>query len=175
MALVGKVKTALDETRTLILGSQILLGFQYQSAFRDRFDELPSASRQMSAAALALTLFAICLLITPSAFHRISQDGQSTGRMHSLTGYLAALALLPFAAVLGLDLTLTLERVWDNQAAGTIAGLLFAAVAVTGWYGVGFYMNRTLGATERDRPAAVRLRREPAPLHARPDRANAPR
>jgi hypothetical protein len=33
MALSDKVKTALDEMRTLILGAQILLGFQYQSAF----------------------------------------------------------------------------------------------------------------------------------------------
>src|SRR3954471_7527206 len=75
MALSDKVKTALDETRTLILGCQILLGFQYQSAFRQGFDELPSASRHMSAAALALMLLAICLLIAPSAFHQISQDG----------------------------------------------------------------------------------------------------
>jgi hypothetical protein len=167
MALSDKVKTALDETRTLILGSQILLGFQYQSAFRQGFDELPSASRHMSAAALALMLLAICLLIAPSAFHRISQDGQSTGRMHGLTGYYAALALLPFAAALGLDLTLTLERAWDDQTAGTTAGVLLAILAVGGWYGVGFYMRRTQGATERGRAAADRSRREQAPLHAR--------
>jgi len=169
MALSAKVKTALDETRTLILGSQILLGFQCRSAFREGFDKLPPASRHMSAAALALMLLVICLLIAPSAFHRISQDGQSTGRMHSLSGYFAALALLPFATALGLDLTLTLERAWDNRFAGMTAGLLFAAMAIAGWYGVGFYMRRTHGATERGKAAADRDRREHAPLHARID------
>ena len=93
--LAAKIKTSLDETRTLILGSQILLGFQCQSAFRKGFDELPSASRYMNAVALALMLLTICLLVAPSAFHRISQDGQSTGPVHSLTGYFAALALSP--------------------------------------------------------------------------------
>ena len=39
--LKGKVQNALDEARTLILGSQILLGFQYDSIFQRGFDELP--------------------------------------------------------------------------------------------------------------------------------------
>ena len=135
MALAGKVKTALDETRTLILGSQILLGFQFQGTFRERFDQLSLSNRHMSAVALALMLLAVCLLIAPSAFHRIAEDGQSTGHMHSLTGYFAAMALLPFAAALGIDLTLTLEQAWSNQAAGMAAGLLFAAAAAASWYG----------------------------------------
>jgi hypothetical protein len=66
--LAGKVKTALDETRTLILGAQILLGFQCQSAFQERFDSLGSANRNMSAMALLLMLLAVGLLITPSHF-----------------------------------------------------------------------------------------------------------
>lgn len=167
MSLSAKVKTALDETRTLILSSQILLGFQYQSAFREGFDALPAASRHMSAAALALMLLAICLLVTRPAFHGISQEGQSTRRMHSLTGYFAALALFPFAAALGLDLTLTLERAWDDQTAAATAGVLFAVLAAAGWYGVGFYMRRTQGASERDSAAADGDRREQAPLYGR--------
>ena len=65
-------------------------------------------SRQMSALALMLMLLTIGLLVAPSTFHRISQDGQSTGRTHGLIGCFATLALLPLAAALGLDLTLTL-------------------------------------------------------------------
>jgi hypothetical protein len=72
MALAGKVKTALDETRTLILGAQILLGFQFQAAFQEQFDTLPSTSRQLNALALALMLLTIGLLVAPSAYHRIS-------------------------------------------------------------------------------------------------------
>lgn len=167
MSLSDKIKTALDETRTLILGSQILLGFQCHSPFREGFDELSVTSRNMSAAALALMLLAICLLVAPSAFHRISEHGRSTGRMHSVTGYLAAAALMPLAIALGLDLTLALERAWRSHPAGMAAGILFAVLAGAGWYGVGFLMRRTRGTAQRSKAAADRRRREEAPLHAR--------
>jgi hypothetical protein len=116
--------------------------------------------------ALALMLLTIGLLVAPSAFHHISQDGQSTGRMHHVTGCFAALALLPFTAALSLDLTVVLERAWGQRATGMAAGILFAGAAAAGWYGVGLYMRRTQGAAERAK-AAARGRHEDAPLHAR--------
>jgi hypothetical protein len=39
-----KLKTALDESRLLILGAQVLFGFQFQSVFQDRFVELAAPS-----------------------------------------------------------------------------------------------------------------------------------
>jgi hypothetical protein len=41
MELSKKVKVALDETRMLILGAQILLGFQFRGVFGDGYDRLP--------------------------------------------------------------------------------------------------------------------------------------
>jgi hypothetical protein len=41
-----KVQTALSEVRTLVLGAQILLGFQYQAVFRPRFEELSGPPRR---------------------------------------------------------------------------------------------------------------------------------
>jgi len=38
MELAKKVKVALDETRMLILGAQILLGFQFRGVFVDGYD-----------------------------------------------------------------------------------------------------------------------------------------
>jgi uncharacterized membrane protein len=167
MALAGKVKTALDETRTLILGAQILLGFQCQGAFRPQFDSLPTLSRRLSAVALVLMLLSLGLLVAPSAFHRIADGGESTGRMHRLTGMFAGLALLPFAIALGLDLTLTLDRAWGGLAAGATAGALLAITAVIGWYGAGVYMRRTQGARERAQAIVEWGQRDPGPLHAR--------
>jgi hypothetical protein len=169
MALAGKVKTALDETRTLILGAQILLGFQFQSAFQDRFDLLPTLSRNMSALALLLLLLTVGLLIAPSAFHRLAEQGQATGRIHALAGYFAAAALLPFAGALGLDLTITLQRAWGDVPMGTIAGIAFAALAAAGWYGWGLLMRGKVGITERKKARSDRSRREPAKLHERID------
>ena len=72
----------------------------------------------MSALALMLILLTIGLLVAPSTFHRIAQDGQSTGRTHGLVGCFTTLALLPLAAALGLDLTLTLERLGTRACRG---------------------------------------------------------
>lgn len=67
MALHERVKTALDETRMLLLGAQILLGFQYQAAFQDRFEALPPYAHAMDGWALGLMLLAVGLLVAPSA------------------------------------------------------------------------------------------------------------
>jgi hypothetical protein len=167
MALSGKVKTALDEARTLILGAQILLGFQFQGVFQERFNALPPTHQSMSAVALMLMLLAIGLLIAPTALHRIAEQGYSTGRIKLLTGRCAAAALLPFAAALGLDLTLISNQIFSNFAIGAMAGGLLALMAAAGWYGVGIYMKRHHGFAERRNAEAERGHQEKGPLHAR--------
>jgi hypothetical protein len=42
-----KVQKALSEVRTLVLGAQILLGFQYQALFLPRFEELPGYGKAL--------------------------------------------------------------------------------------------------------------------------------
>ena len=63
MKLSEKVKIALEETRILILGAQILLGFGFRGAFSERFDELPGYARYADGVALALLVCAVGLLI----------------------------------------------------------------------------------------------------------------
>jgi hypothetical protein len=167
MALHEKVKTALDETRTLILGVQILLGFQCQSVFQERFEALPPHARAMNGGALGLVLLTVGLLIAPSAFHRIVEHGQSTGRIQALTGRFAAAALLPFAVTLGVDLAIAWERVLDRAWAGAAAGMAIVLLALGGWYGVGQIMKQRSGADERGKAAYERDARDTAPLHAR--------
>ena len=41
----AKLKTALDESRLLILGAQVLFGFAFQAAFQDLFSEIGSLGR----------------------------------------------------------------------------------------------------------------------------------
>ncbi|MBV9654562.1 MAG: hypothetical protein JOZ42_08360 [Acetobacteraceae bacterium] len=167
MALGQKVKTALNETRTLILGAQILIGFQYQSAFQPRFDGLPSGAQARSAVALALLLTAAGLLIAPSAFHRIAEGGASTGRVQILTGRFAAAALLPFAVALGIDLQVTLALTFGGARSGAVAAGAFTATAFGVWCGWGAWMRRHWGAGERAKATAERDNREAVPLQAR--------
>jgi hypothetical protein len=45
MEITEKVKIALDETRMLILGAQVLLGFQFRGVFSDGYDQLSTQAR----------------------------------------------------------------------------------------------------------------------------------
>ena len=167
MALSDKVKTSLDETRTLMLGAQILLGFQFNGAFRPRFDALPPSAKLADIVALVLMLVAVSLLIAHSAFHRIVDRGESTGRTQTITSVCAALALVPFATALGLDLSIALSRALQSSVVGILAGAGFALVSASAWFGTGWIMKTDYGRKERQKAGAEREARETAPLHSR--------
>jgi hypothetical protein len=65
MELSKKVKIALDETRILILGVQILLGFQLRGVFSDGYEQLPTYVRYLDGLALGLLVCVVGLLIAP--------------------------------------------------------------------------------------------------------------
>ena len=80
MKLADKVKDALDEVRLLILGSQILVGFQFNAVFREGFDKLPAVAQLLDAVALLLMLSVVALLMFPPAWHRIVEEGRDSER-----------------------------------------------------------------------------------------------
>jgi hypothetical protein len=47
----------------LILGAQILLGFQFRGPFSDGFDQLPTGARYLAGLALGLMVCVVGLLI----------------------------------------------------------------------------------------------------------------
>jgi hypothetical protein len=61
MSLSRKVKTAFDENRMLILGAQVLFGFQLQDGFQEGFAEFPSYVRSLNSLALVLMALTIGL------------------------------------------------------------------------------------------------------------------
>jgi Family of unknown function (DUF6328) len=167
MALSSKLKTALDETRTLMLGAQILLGFQFHGAFQERFDSLSHPTKIIDATALLLVLTSVGLLIAPSAFHRIVDRGKSTGRTQTITSFCAAASLPPFNLALGIDITIGLTRTLQSHVIGIAAGAGFALTGIVAWFGLGWIMRRHQGAEQRRKAASDRHAKETAPLHSR--------
>jgi Family of unknown function (DUF6328) len=110
MALKDKVKTALDETRLLILGSQILFGFQFNGMFQDAFDRLSGWSRGLDATGFFLMALTIGCLIAPSMQHQLVEQGNDSVRLHRATTRFAAIALVPFSVSLGIAFFLVLEH-----------------------------------------------------------------
>ena len=140
-SLQKKLKTALDETRLLLLGGQILLGFQFHGVFQESFGELSSLARGLDAVALLLMVTTLGLLIAPSMQHRIVEEGRTSQRIFRVTGYMAGAALLPFAISLGIDHYAVVERLF-GPAAGYIAGAGFFVLALVFWYGLEYLVRR---------------------------------
>lgn len=140
-ALSDKVTAALEEARILILGSEILLGFQFDAVFAPTFDALPAISRELDGLAYGLMLAAAILLIAPGAFHRLAEGGADTSRLHRLTTRMAAIALLPFGACLGIDEYIVAGKIGGATFA-IAGGALLGAAAFIAWYGIGLARKR---------------------------------
>ena len=149
MELSKKIKTTLDETRMLILGAQILLGFELRSAFSEGFDKLPGHARHIEALALILMTIAVALMIAPGPYHRIVEGGQDSGAFYRVTTAISDLALLPFGLALGLDVFVSIEHV-VSSAAGIASGIAASGVALGMWYGIPRAVAQRTGEKERN-------------------------
>src|SRR5438270_1638175 len=85
VSLRTKVKNALDEARILVLGTQVLLGFQYRAFFEPSFAKLPRCQQSLNLVGLALLLVVIALVMLPAARHRIVERGRDTPELHTFT------------------------------------------------------------------------------------------
>jgi hypothetical protein len=148
MELGKRVKIGLDETRMLVLGSQVLIGFQFRSVFQNAFESLPDWSRYLDGVSLLLMVCTLGLLILPGPYHRIVEDGHNSGHLCTVTGTVASWALAPFAASIGLAVGITCERVW-GASGGLAAGIAAAAGAFGLWYGLGESRKGSEGKKER--------------------------
>src|SRR5260221_10663380 len=127
---------ALDETRMLVMGVQILIGFQFSGMFQPIFARLPEASRDLGLAAMLLLIATLSLLIFPSLHHRLVEEGDDSGEFHALIGRISTVALAPFALSLGIDVYLAGERI-GGLGWGAAARLRVGMLAAMGGDGLG--------------------------------------
>jgi hypothetical protein len=158
--LKDKVKTSFSETRNVVLGAQILLGFQYNAVFRPGFDHLSPTARWTEAVALGLLLTAMLLLLAPTSFHHIAQRGEATARQLRFNKLLIGWALLPFALALGANLFMATERPLGAATAVTL-GAAGSAVALVSWFGIELMHAAKRHGRERDGGSPAE---EPTPL-----------
>jgi hypothetical protein len=133
--LKDKVKTTLDEGRILIIGAQVLLGFQFRSMFETGFEKLPEHAKYIKLGGLGLLLLAVTLLMWPGAYHQIVEDGEDTHDLNRFATAVMGVALLPFALALGADFFVGTESLF-GRTQGIIGGVLATLVALFFWYGL---------------------------------------
>ena len=143
--LKDKVTNALGETRILILGAQILLGFQFNAAFQPGIKRLSEHARALDLAGMALMMLAVALLIVPSAFHRLAEGGHDSTRVHAVTGGFAESAIVPFALCIGIDVLIVAETLFP-VAMSIGLGIIFTGLAALFWYGLEAAQRARTGA-----------------------------
>jgi hypothetical protein len=124
---------------------------------------LPGHARQLEALALMLMVISVALMISPGTYHRIVEGGRDSGIFHKVTTVIADLSLLPFALALGIDVFVTIERVFGGAAARA-AGIGATLTALVLWYGVPRAAAQRTGQKERAMTERQRNERPPTPL-----------
>jgi heme/copper-type cytochrome/quinol oxidase subunit 2 len=140
VSLRAKVKNALDEARILVLGTQVLLGFQYRSFFEPAFDKLPRFEQRLTFAGLVLLLLVIMLVMLPAARHRIVEHGRDTSALHRFTQLAVTWALIPFSLALGLDVFSA--GTTRGLVTGTVLGIATLVFALAFWFGIALWFGR---------------------------------
>jgi len=127
-----KIKLALDDLRTQMLGAQVLFGFQLQSAFQSDFSSLSRSARTADLAALALMVLSVGLLLAAPARLRLTDRGEGNTDIGRAATFYSGLALFPFSIAMGLDIYVAMGRMLAQMAiwAGTFATL----IALSAWY-----------------------------------------
>ncbi|MDB5416806.1 MAG: putative rane protein [Phenylobacterium sp.] len=149
-----RLSKGLSEIRTVILGAQILLGFHYQAVFQPGFEPLPAWTKALAMSAFAAMLIVVIVLITPTPFHRLCEDGDATARQSTLISLVMITALAVFALAIGADVTVA-TSVRLPTAAAILLGLTATLVALFLWFGIELMQRRP--ATRRPAKADARL------------------
>jgi Family of unknown function (DUF6328) len=133
--LKDKLENALNETRILLLGAQVLIGFYFRAFFEPGFPKLPPAAQFVEISALGIMLVGLGLLTWPAAYHRIAEQGRLTSSFHRFITSTMCVALLPFVLSIGSYAYFPLQRVFGNSA-GVVGGVVAAVVSLACWYGL---------------------------------------
>ena len=163
-----KVRLSLDEARLLILGAQVLLGFQYRGFLESGFAQLPPLSRGLWTVVLGLMVVVTLLIMWPGSFHQIVERGNLTVRLLNFTTSTMDLALFPFAIALGIDVYIVTQRLDDVRLA-VATGVATALAAIFFWYGVAFLARLSGKAKENSMKSAHPHKGSPTPLHEKID------
>jgi len=135
-----RLEAALNETRMMVLGGQIILSFQFNAIFQPKFSALPTHLKFMNAASIGLLMTALCLLLAPVPYHRLAAGGDATDQMQRFTTGIIAVTPIPFATAIGMDTLIV-----SNTTLGIGLAAFLTATALGLWYGVEL-MNRKSAA-----------------------------
>lgn len=137
----ARLKTALDESRLLILGAQVLFGFAFQGVFQEHFRDVSPAGHSLQCVALVLLCGSVGLLIAPSMYHCIACRGRSRHRALHVATSLTGWSLLPLTLGLGASAFVVFDFL-VGQEVGLVVGTGLAVIGLGLLFGLGMALRR---------------------------------
>jgi Family of unknown function (DUF6328) len=131
----SKTQDALNESRILVLGVQVLLSFQYSSFLESSFAKLPYSSQYFEVIALGLLIIAFGLFVAPAPNHLLIWSDKNSSGLQKFVTVATEIALVPFATAMALDVYVTTERV-GHLTLAVILGTAIFGCAMFFWYGL---------------------------------------
>jgi uncharacterized protein DUF6328 len=122
----------LTETRILLPGTQVFLGFLTMLPFTDRFEALPATLRTVYVWTFLANLLALACFVAPAAYHRIARPIRDKIRYKVLATRLLIIGLAPFSVCVVLATYLVTSVVMPRFALVAASGV--GTVVVMLWW-----------------------------------------
>jgi hypothetical protein len=139
----------LQELRVALPGVQVLFAFLLAVPFQQGFEEVTSFQKDVYFATLILTAISATMLISPSAYHRITFRYQQKRRLVYYSNRFAIIGLALLALAMTGAILLITDVLFSTAAAMVTAGL---ALCVFGFFWFGMPLRRRLKLSAGQEP-----------------------
>ncbi len=131
----------LQELRIALPGVQVLFAFLLAVPFQQRFSETTAFQRNLFFVTLLLTAISTALLISPTAFHRITFRLRQKPRLLILANRLTLAGLACLALAMTGAVTLVTDFLYGAVPTAIVGGLSLIAFAVL-WAAIPLHVRR---------------------------------
>jgi len=139
----------LQELRVALPGVQVLFAFLLAVPFQKGFEEVTSFQKDVYFATLILTAISATMLISPSAYHRITFRYQQKRRLVYYSNRFAIIGLVFLALAMTGAILLITDVLFSTAAAVVTAGL---ALSVFGFFWFAMPLRRRLKLSAGQEP-----------------------
>jgi len=124
----------LNETKILLPGTEVFLGFLATMPFTEHFHTLPHATRIVFICTFGSTLLSLILFVVPAAYHRIARPIQHKERFKCFANRFLVAGLVPMSVTMVLATYLVTSMVVAGAAIYMAAAIAVLILAI--WWAV---------------------------------------
>lgn len=128
----ASLKELLEETRIILPGTEVLLGFLVTLPFTEKFGALTSSQRIVYLCTFFAVLLALLCFMLPAAYHRIARPIHQRLRFKAFANHILVIGLAPLS--IGVVLVAWLVTSVVMPAIAAVSALAVAVAVAVAWW-----------------------------------------